>query len=638
VIRRLLILLLMMGLSCAGEVRIADADPLVRPGLLFRCTIQYSGPEVGPCMVTAVLLQGERELSRLSLPVDRSTRLGGAGARLALPPPLATIGGGPYPRLAVTMSGAGSSGACEKIVGSIDAVRMQLDDHYAWLKNQQERNPLPWLWIEQGAAFAAKPTTLGNLHGIESANAALASWRIGVRPSLGPGSHMRAWRDPVDDSVQPYRLHLPSRSAGAPVAMLLANMPAVPSKEQWPSASAALIAAMTTAGIAVIEAYPAGDILWQGIAQRRALCMLDDALTLNDLGLDGSRPLVIGIGTGAMGALRVAETNPQRWGALLLIDPRGTPTIPSENLTVLALAITGAIPTAMQPWLARLRTAGGIPTLTLPGPLAEATWRWLLAARATPLPITVPHTVIRMTPGPAGPLLIDEMATWGQAAQVSWVGDPLQITVTGAARYALLGPATGHLVNGQPYQQPPAGGRPPRKAWGQACGPLAAYADRPFVVVVGSGESDAAIQANDALARHFMTSWVAHAQGLPARVGDRNFHARDWPDRHLVLIGNPRSNQVLHSLVIEEGLKLPLAWDARSITGLGVTCLRPDRRAFALCWPHPAHDGRLLVVLDGAPAWSGTDLPLSGLPDLVIGPPAAGGESLLSRTFSCDWR
>ena len=635
--RSLLVMVLACASAIAGEVRIVGADPLVRPGLLFRCTIQYIGPDVGPCTVTAVLLQGERELSRLSLPLDRSARLGGSGARVALSPPLATIEGGPAPRLAVTISGSGTSGSCEQVVGSVDAVRTQLENHYTWLKKQRERDPLPWLWIEQGAAFAAKPITLGNMHGIESANTALTSWRAGVRPSLEPGSHVRAWRDPVDGSVQPYRLHLPSRSAGAPVAVLLANIPDTPNKEHWPSASESLISAMTTAGIAVIEVYPAGDVTWQGIAQRRAMCMVDDALALGKLGLDGSRPLLIGIGAGATGAVGLAEADPQHWGALLLIDPRGAPGAQPENLTALAVAITGTIPAPMQPWLARLRSAGGIPTQSLSSPLAEATWRWLLAARSTPLPITVPHSAIRMTPGPAGPVMIEALATWGQPAQISWVGDPLRITIQGATRFSLLSPATGVVINGQPFRTPPATGQPPQKVWGQACGPLAEYAARPFVVVVGSGESEAAVRANDALARSFTAAWVAHAQGSPQRIGDRDFRAQDWSSKNLVLIGNPRSNRALQDL-IKDGLKLPLEWDARSVKGLGILCLRADNRAIALCWPHPAHDGRLLVILDGAPAWSENGLPLAGLPDLVIGSQAAGGPPLLSRTFSCDWR
>jgi hypothetical protein len=66
--------------------------------------------------------------------------------------------------------------------------------------------------------------------------------------------------------------------------------------------------------------------------------------------------------------------------------------------------------------------------------------------------------------------------------------------------------------------------------------------------------------------------------------------------------------------------------------------LRADRRPFALCWPHPAKDGRLLVILDGRPAWTANGLPLAGLPDLLIGGLQPEDPPAVERLFGNDWR
>lgn len=627
-----ILLLLALSWAWAGELRIVEADPLLRPGLLFRCTVLYSGPDVGPCTVAAALLQGDRVLSRLDLPLERSALLGRPGARLALPPPLGT-GNGPPPRLAVTISGSGANAAAERAVGTIASARQAIEDHYQWLVASGERDPLPWLWIEQGAALANAATTLGNLYGLDAANTALAGWRAGTRPALRAGATLRALRDPVDGSVQPYRLHLPEQRQGAPLALLLGNHVRAPRKEHWPSTHEQVILELTSAGMTVIEAYPAGDLTWSGVAPRRARLALEDARAT--LGEIADRPLLIGTGNGAAGVTHLAAGDPERWGAVLLVDPRWDEAgSRPANLATLPIAVIGAASPAVRNWLDALRSAGGVPDLSLANQRQAA--NWMLSARRTILSPSTPRMMIRDTPGPAGPLLIEELAVWGQPAEVRWQGDPLRITTRGTARVRLSAPAPGVLIDGQPPQIG-ATGKPPRKAWGQACGPLAAYATAPFAIVVGTGESEAAVTANAGLAQRFLAAWVDHAQGAPPTVTDRDFRDRDWTGRNLVLIGNPRSNHVLRDLV-EGGLRLPLEWDARSVRGLGRECLRVEGRAIALCWPHPAHDGRLLVVLDGAPAWPSTGLPLAGLPDLLIGPAPSGGGALLSRTFACDWR
>lgn len=632
----LVLLVVLAAAMQASDLRITDVDPLLRPGLLFRCTVVYSGPDGGPCVLSAAILQGDRELSRVDIPLARAAEAGNTGARLALPIAEPPRHDGPPPRLAVTLSGPGMQHAAERTINTLTAAQNLLEDHYQWIRTTGETDPLPWLWIEQGAALASGPPTLGRMRGLDGANRALAAWREGKKPALGPGTQVLALRDPVDGSIQPYRLHLPERPAHAPVALLLLPVRDA-RKEEWPVGAPALISAMTAAGLAVVEAYPAGDSEWTGVAPRRARLALNAAVAATDL--DATKPVLVAQGVASAGAVRLADATPDAWGGLLLIDGRWAATdVRPDNLATMPVAVIGAATGAAGTWMEQLRTAGGVPTQPAPTATDPLVWRWLLAARHQPLPTSTPRSCVRSAPGPAGPVLIEELATWGQPGIVRWQGDPPQISTQGIAR---LQPETtlppGTLIDGAAWTRPRrTADHAPRKRWGQACGPLASYADAPFVVIQGTGESEAAAQANAILADRFVAAWVAHAHGAPPRIIDRSFTPADWAGRHLIFIGNARSNRVLRDLV-EDGLRLPISWDARQVLGPGIACLRAERRPFALCWPHPAADGRLLVVLDGAPAWSETGLPLAGLGDLFIGPASPNGRPLVDRRFGNEW-
>ncbi|MBA3846894.1 MAG: hypothetical protein H0X45_09650, partial [Planctomycetes bacterium] len=57
------------------------------------------------------------------------------------------------------------------------------------------------------------------------------------------------------------------------------------------------------------------------------------------------------------------------------------------------------------------------------------------------------------------------------------------------------------------------------------------------------------------------------------------------------------------------------------------------------CWPHPAHDGRLIVLIDGAlPPTAAGEAPLAGIGDLYVGAVAGRGQPAIDRLFGSDWR
>jgi len=137
-----------------------------------------------------------------------------------------------------------------------------------------------------------------------------------------------------------------------------------------------------------------------------------------------------------------------------------------------------------------------------------------------------------------------------------------------------------------------------------ASSPLTAWANGPFVVVVGTGEHRAAIADASALAERFMAAWAAHAGGVPPRITDEAYRAADWRGHHLVLIGSARSNRVIQRLLPN----VPLAWDDRQVTftanGLTTSAHRSVQPAIAMVVPRPDAPDCVALVLDGSPAWS----------------------------------
>jgi hypothetical protein len=239
---------------------------------------------------------------------------------------------------------------------------------------------------------------------------------------------------------------------------------------------------------------------------------------------------------------------------------------------------------------------------------------------------------VMLEPGLCAQIMVEELTSWGIAGSLLQ-DQPGNVRTFGIARLRLPTPSTA-LVDGKPYREPKAVKTGPRKVLGKATGPLSAYATAPFVVVIGTGESAAAKTDNHALGQLFVAAWATHAQGRVRMMTDTEAIEQKLTGQHLVLIGNHRSNLLIANLAEH----LPVQWDARSLTYDGQSFLRSDRRPFALAWPHPANDGRLLVILDGKPAWRNTGLPLQGLPDLIIGGIEPNDPPAVQRTFTNDWR
>jgi hypothetical protein len=650
VIRSALLILVLATSAAAAEpwtLQLAAADPVVRHGMIWRCRIIGDIPSArftdSPYIAQVALTQGSTTLASQDFPLARLGQLLG-GIDVALVPSQPQDRGAEV-ELTITVSDPTRRDLqhITRRLATPLGLQRGLELRQQRLAERGEQDPLPALWLEQAGELVQDGPSLATCHQLIEIGGRLDRWMAGERtPQI-----LRARRDPVDGSIQPFRLHLPAGGAITTLAVVLVEPVRPLRKSAWPIVPATWLSAARAAGCAVLEVYPAGDSTWSGIARPRVWSTITAAIASEPRLMHVPVPVaLVGSGRGAEGAVALAEAQPLRVQALGLIDARLpiSTSLPVEaharwqalhragerpaHLLGTTVVLADTTDPATQAWSERLTLAGRPPVVADGGATQSGFWQALTQATRAPR-----RDWMVLAPTSLGRLHIEELSDWGVAGSLSEDDDGVR--TGGISRLRSDSPLP-KLVDGKPYRAPGASAAVPRKRLGQATGPLAAYADGPFTVVIGTGESAAAQTENRALAQAFAIAWAHHAQGRVRLVEDLGLTEESLPGQHLVLIGNSRSNLLLARLTTRT--PLPVQWDARSVTAAGMSYLRADRRMVALAWPHPAHDGRLLVVLDGRPAWSAQSLPLAGLPDLLISGRDAEDPPAVLRTFGNDWR
>ncbi len=244
------------------------ADPAItveplgpaRPGGVLRVAVQVAAVEA-PASLSAQLLDGEAVLAAAEAGLP-------AGGRAVLVLAPAGLGSGQLRvRVTASWSAAGRPYLLrnEAAVATPNATLAAVAEAVGRLRLSGDLDPLPWLWAEQAAEFGASGASAAHIAEVAAIGSRLSAWLAG-RQAATAGE--LALRDPVDNSVQPYRLHLPAGSGPHP---LLVVLPAVQplGKAHWPATEARLSDAALAAGVAVVECYPAGDVRWSGAARRR---------------------------------------------------------------------------------------------------------------------------------------------------------------------------------------------------------------------------------------------------------------------------------------------------------------------------------------------------------------------------------
>ncbi len=502
-----------------------SADPVLRPPVLHRLRVATATDSpllgAGPWRIRLAVTCGDRAVAEQALLIQDAEALA-LGITLVVPILVTEPLAGPAPaNLTVSVSGANGviqqrGSATAATPGSLTA---ELAAHQAALG--ADPSPLAALLLDQaaeGLVVGAAWTQVRDLLDLLATGIPAQGWR-----DEGGGRRLLAFRDPADGSAQPVRLHLPSQPRGT---ALLCHGGAAPGKLDWPAPPAAIIAAALAQGWAVVEVHPASDGQWSSLAPRRALLALAAARAA---GAPAGPVLVVGIGNGAGGALRVAMRLNQAT-AVRLDQPRLLDLLQSP---ILAAALTGIDLGAH----GRLALPTGLVATSLPAPTEAGFW--------APALTRLRQVALRVEAGPA--------------------------TVT----------------------------------------------DGPFTIVVGTREHTAAVGDARRLAQQLSDAWARFAMGRPRMVDDTATSLRAEAGRHLVLVGNPRSNALLATLV-RRGLTLPLTWDDRAVRLDAKAYPRGELRPVVWSGPRPDDAALQLIVVDGAPTLPAGQL-FAGWPDIGIG-------------------
>jgi pimeloyl-ACP methyl ester carboxylesterase len=293
-----------------------SCDAVVRPPILFRLSVQSDIPP-------SLFAEGGWELSLALerddevLAADRIAlaHLGALcdGVSAALAPIQTTRPLLDAPALLRVDLSSGDHRHLAHLVRALPTIGSlagMLSREGAALAARAERDPLPWLWADQGAEIAGAGDSAERCRSLMQLLALLARADHG---DIQRDKVLSAWRDPTDLSVQPERRY--ARALGAPEAWVLgAPAPAgACRKSDWPTLPSAWLSAADAADVAVVQPYPAGDAGWSGIALWRAERRL--------LATAHGRVALVGVGAGAGAALRLAVAHPELVAAVRLVDP-----------------------------------------------------------------------------------------------------------------------------------------------------------------------------------------------------------------------------------------------------------------------------------------------------------------------------
>ena len=286
--RWLAALLAFGALVSAADLRLTS-DPLVRSGVLFRASVSgevaAEARYLNVAVVDGGLVLAARELE-LSSPLQLAR-----GITVVLAPSQAATA----PIVQVRVSDAEHRPLIRQELAVSGTVRA------ATPTSPPETDARSRLLAEQLSELQQLPVPTVAQQALVTELERLLS---GGAPAAGP--LLLAVPDPVDGSVQPARLH--GAASAQPLAILLRPLPGQ-TKSAWTAMPPSWLAAAAQAGVAVLEAYPAGDLTLTGVARRRA-AQAEAQARLAVPGLQASWPIVAHPGLAEPAAWRRATPLP----------------------------------------------------------------------------------------------------------------------------------------------------------------------------------------------------------------------------------------------------------------------------------------------------------------------------------------
>ena len=145
-------------------------------------------------------------------------------------------------------------------------------------------------------------------------------------------------------------------------------------------------------------------------------------------------------------------------------------------------------------------------------------------------------------------------------------------------------------------------------------GPIDDAFMEPFLVVTPSGSVDSWTQFE---LDHFQDRWRRLFRGEPRMKADADVTAEDMRRYHLIVWGDPRSNQILS----QAAAKLPFGWTEQEIT-VGERTFDAKTHLLLAIYPNPLEPSRYLVINSGPTYREGHDasnsLQTPKLPDWAV--------------------
>jgi hypothetical protein len=289
------------------SVRFAEADEVVRTGVVWRCRVLGEIPEAlydrGPFILQVSLTQAGTVLATREFPLVRLGQVQQGVAVALVPGPGSANDAVVEAAVTVTDPQRRDLRRVDRELTTPLRLQRRLESRQRALRERGDRDPQPALWLEQAGELIMNGASLGTCQGLADLDRHLERWLRGE--SLPPA--VRAYRDEIDGSIQPFRLHLPTGGAVDSLAVILVSPEGGVRKSAWPNLPPGWVDAALTAGVALVEAYPAGDAAWEGIAIGRIPGMLAAAQAASGGRLERARVALVGAGRGAAGASRNAS-------------------------------------------------------------------------------------------------------------------------------------------------------------------------------------------------------------------------------------------------------------------------------------------------------------------------------------------
>lgn len=422
-----------------------------------------------------------------------------------------------------------------------------------------------------------------------------------------PGLHLRGFRSRIDDQLECYRLFIPpAYHSTGPELPLVVILPTVVSASR-PFIDSAFLTDQSEAErlCALAERYGFG-LLWCGYraqptGQGGDFTHLDETISAveGDYHIDNRRIYLLGACSGGAIATMAAVRWPDRFAAIGLLNPVfGL----GRHLPVDANAFVGF--PAFQSWAAGADVVSSF--LQLSGP-----------------PMYIDHD--GGEPGHG-----DLSVSVAFAARARAHHYPLRFDQTSQTRSLHFG-AWEQLFQWFSAQGRTLGSRRKNNlyfATAEHIGSISNVLAERFVLVAGTGGTDADRAATEKMARAFQTAWRASQYGDCRSVTDRMFQPRDEQNSNLVLLGNEMTNSVWQKLSSQ--LKVSLGAEAIRVPHHQWS---GSHLSFAIDLPDPNRPDRQIVLIGAANLadahFPNLDLSLGGWFDyLVSGSNKIGGALL----------